>query len=214
VEERTAQLTAATRELEREAQDRRQVETELRESQRRLQAVLDHADVAIYLRDLDDRYLLANRYFLQVAGRTAEEVLGQTLDDVMPTEVAAAIRAHDSEVLRSPHSLQFEEAIPQFDGWHTFVTVKFAWLGADGQPVGIWGLATDITDRKQAEADVRRSAAALSAVIENTPDAIWSIDRDFKVTVINRAAQTRFAQLLGTPFANPRATPCRRERGV
>ena len=202
VDERTAQLSAATRELEREAQDRRQVETELRESQRRLQAVLDHADVAIYLRDLDDRYLLANRYFLQLAGRTAEEVLGQTLDDVMPTDVAAAIRAHDSEVLRSPHSLQFEEGIPQVDGWHTFVTVKFAWLGADGKPAGIWGLATDITDRKQAEAEVRRSAAALSAVIENTPDAIWSIDRDFNVTVINGAAQTRFAQLLGTPFAN------------
>ncbi len=202
VDERTAQLTAATQDLEREAQERRYAEIEMRESQRRLQAVLDHADVGIYLRDLDDRYLLVNRYWLQVAGRRREEVIGHTMDEIMPRDVAAAVRAHDAEVLRSPHSLQFEEDIPQLDGWHTFVTVKFAWLGDDGKPVGIWGLATDITDRKQAEAEVRRSEAALSAVIENTSDAVWSVDRDFRVTFINGAARTRFAQFIGVPFSN------------
>ena len=165
VEERTAQLTATTRALEREAQERRHAEAEARESQRRLQAVLDHADVAIYLRDLEDRYLLVNRYWLRLAGRPLDQVLGHSLDDIMPPEVAATVRAHDAEVLRSPHSLQFEESIPQLDGWHTFITVKFAWPGPDGRPVGIWGLATDITDRKQAEAELRQRQAELAHVL-------------------------------------------------
>jgi PAS domain S-box-containing protein len=165
VDERTAQLTATTGALEREAHERHHAEAELRESQRRLQAVLDHADVAIYLRDLDDRYLLVNRYWLRLAGRQSDEILGHTLDEIMPPEVAANVRAHDAEVLRAPHSLQFEEHIPQIDGWHTFVTVKFAWLGPDGRPVGIWGLATDITDRKQAETELRQRQAELAHVL-------------------------------------------------
>jgi two-component system sensor kinase FixL len=193
VEERTAQLAAATHNLEREVQERQQATAELRESQRRLQAVLDHADVAIYLRDLEGRYLLVNRYWLALAGRTADEVLGQRMEDVLPADVVAGLRAHDAEVLASPHSVQFEETIPQLDGWHTFVSVKFAWHGADGVPVAIWGLSTDITDRKQAEAEVRRSEAALSAVLENSSDAIWSIDRHGEVTVMNAAARRRFA---------------------
>ena len=202
VEQRTAQLSAATRGLEREAEERRQAEIELRESQRRLQAVLDHADVAIYLRDLDERYVLVNRYMLQGAGRTAEEMIGRTIDEIMPPDVVAVIRGHDAEVLRSPHSLQFEESFPQPDGWHTFITVKFAWLGPDGHPVGIWGLGTDITDRKRAEAELRHSEAALSAVIENTTDAIWSVDREGAVTVINGAARARLAQQLGIAYSH------------
>ncbi|MDX2171137.1 MAG: PAS domain-containing protein [Deltaproteobacteria bacterium] len=193
VEERTAQLAAATRDLEREVHERQQAAADLRESQRRLQAVLDHADVAIYLRDLDGRYLVVNRYWLALAGRTAEEVIGLRMEEVLPPDVVAGLRAHDDEVLAAPHSLQFEESIPQLDGWHTFVSVKFAWHRDDGTPVGIWGLSTDITERKHAEAELRRSEAALTAVLENTSDAIWALDRHGAVTVMNAAARRRFA---------------------
>jgi PAS domain S-box-containing protein len=205
VDERTAQLTAATRALEREAHERRQTEAELRESQRRLQAVLDHAGVAIYLRDLDGRYLLVNRYWLRLAGRTAEEVIGHTIDEIMPADIAATFHAHDEEVLRGSDSRQFEESMPLPDGWHTFVSVRFPWLDTDGRPAGIWGLATDITDRKEAEAELRRSEAALSAVIENTSDAIWSIDRSGAVAVINAAARARFERHFGLPYASESA---------
>ncbi|MBX3024637.1 PAS domain-containing protein [bacterium] len=202
VEQRTAELTAASRELAREAEERRQTEADLRESQRRLQAVLDHADVAVYLRDLDGRYLLANRYLLRMWGRRADEVIGHTMDELLPPDVAAVVRANDRAVLRASCSLQFEESFPLPDGWRTFITVKFLWAGRDGAPAGIWGLGTDITDRKQAEAELRRSEAALSAVIENTPDAIWSVDRDARVTVINGSARARFAQRYGATYGD------------
>jgi PAS domain S-box-containing protein len=128
-------------------------------------------------------------------------MIGRRLDEVVPRDVAAVIRGHDAEVLHSPHSLQFEESFPQPDGWHTYITVKFAWLGSDGHPVGIWGLGTDITDRKHAEAELRRSEAALSAVIENTTDAIWSVDREGAITVINGAARARFAERFGIGYS-------------
>ncbi|MGH7790002.1 MAG: ATP-binding protein [Candidatus Binatia bacterium] len=165
VEQRTAELAAATRNLEREAQERRQAERELRESQRRLQAVLDHADVAIYLRDLEGRYIVVNRYFLALAGRSLDEVIGHTMEEVLPLDVVAALRAHDALVLATPHSVQIEESIPQVDGWHTFVSVKFAWLDGAGTPVGIWGLSTDITDRKHAEQAAREHQAELAHVL-------------------------------------------------
>lgn len=206
VEQRTAELTATARELEREAEERRQTEADLRESQRRLQVVLDHADVAIYLRDLDGRYLLANRYLLQMWGKRADEVIGRTMDELLPPDVAAVVRANDRAVLRASYSMQFEESFPLPDGWRTFITVKFLWAGRGGAPAGIWGLGTDITERKQAEAELRRSEAALSAVIENTTDAIWSVDRDARVTVMNGSARARFAQRYGITYGDDAST--------
>jgi len=200
VRERTAQLAATTQDLEREAQERRVAVDELRESQRRLEAVLDHAGVAIFLRDLAGRYLLVNRYWLALAGRSLDEVIGRTVAEIMPPAVAEALQAHDEQVLASPHSLRFEESIPQLDGVHTFVSVKFRWLDRDGTPAGIWGLSTDITEVKQAEAELRRSEAALSAVVENTHDAIWSIDRRRAIRVINGAGRRLFVSRFGVPF--------------
>ena len=201
VEERTAQLAAATRDLAREADERRLAAAEMRESQRRLQAVLDHADVAIYLRDLEGRYVLVNRFWQQIAGRSAAETIGRRMEEVMPPPVAAALRARDAEILAAPHSLQFEETVPHPDGPRTYVSVKFAWMGESDRPLGIWGVSTDITPLKQAEAELRRSEAALSAVVENTSDAVWSIDRRGRLTVINSTARRRMAELFGASTA-------------
>ena len=74
VSARTAELAAATQRLEREALERQQATQELRESQKRLQDILDNAPAAIYLKDVDGRYQLINRHWETAFGIRREDV--------------------------------------------------------------------------------------------------------------------------------------------
>ncbi len=71
----------------------KRTEAALRESEQRLQAVLDGSPAAIFLKDLQGRYLLGNRRWLEVVGLTKEAALGKTDYDLYPTAIADAFRA-------------------------------------------------------------------------------------------------------------------------
>jgi PAS domain S-box-containing protein len=165
VTQRTAELASAMRRLEREVHDHRQAVEEARASQLRLEQVLDHAMAGIYLKDAEGRYLLVNPYWEALTGLCAENVIGKKIEEVMPSDVAAVLQANDRQVLASGRSMQFEEFIPQADGVHTYVSVKFAQFDRDGVPVGVWGLSTDVTERKRAEEQARQHQAELAHVL-------------------------------------------------
>ena len=102
-----------------------------------------------------------------------------------------------SKVLAARQPLQIEETLLPRGEPRTYLSVKFPLLDSAGTPVGVCGISTDITALKQTEAELRRSEAALSALVENTTDAIWSVDRTGVVTVMNAVAQRRFRDRFG-----------------
>ena len=200
VRERTAQLEAAKRHLENEIAERRQTAEALRESQKQLQDILDNTTAVIYIKGTDGRYLLINRQYETLFHVSGEQARGKTDYDLFPHAAADAFRANDWQVLAANRALTFEETAPQDDGIHTYVSVKFPLHDSAGTPRGVCGISTDITQRKRMEAEVQGSRAQLSALIENTTEAIWSIDRDYRLTVLNPAAMQWFQQGYGKPL--------------
>jgi len=134
----------------------------LRESEERLQSILDNATAVIYLKDPDGRYLLTNRYFDALFNKQGIDVLGKTDDSLFPDDIAEAVRSTDQKVLTTGVSLETEELIPHEDGLHTYLSVKFPLLDNAGIPNSICGIATDITDRKRAEETLKMTAAELA----------------------------------------------------
>ena len=165
VHERTEELEGTTQRLECEVREHQRAIESMRESERRLQEVLDHATAAIYLRDADGRYLLVNRYWEEMAQRPAADVVGRNIDEIMPPDAVAALQAHNRLVLESRQPMQFEETTPTPDGDRTWVSVKFPQFDANGRAVGVWGISTDITERKRAEEQARRHQAELAHVL-------------------------------------------------
>jgi PAS domain S-box-containing protein len=200
VMERTSQLAAANQRLESEAHERQQATHELHESQKRLRDILDNASASIHLKDVDGRYLLVNRYWEATFGLSREQAVGKTVHDMFPTEVAEALRANDRKVLALQQPLHVEEVLPHDDGLHTYISVKFPLFTSEGTLVGVCGISTDITARQQMEAELRRSRAALSVLVENTTDAIWSVDRKGTILVMNRVFLELFRQRFGAEF--------------
>jgi PAS domain-containing protein len=82
VQERTAQLieaNAALRTVKDELEARVAERTAtLAESEARLNAILDNGTSIVYLKDLEDRYILVNRCFAELLGRQKEEIVGRT----------------------------------------------------------------------------------------------------------------------------------------
>ncbi|MGI0489394.1 PAS domain S-box protein [Pantanalinema rosaneae CENA516] len=136
---------------------RKQAEEALRESDERLQAILDNAQTAIYLKDTQGRYILVNQKFQTLFHLPLEQIRGQTDYDLLPPELAYVNQANDRKVLESKTSMAFEEFTLQDDMLHTYLSVKFPLFDREGVPYAVGGISTDITARKQAEAEVLRA---------------------------------------------------------
>ncbi|HET6878574.1 MAG TPA: PAS domain S-box protein, partial [Pirellulales bacterium] len=142
---------------------RKQTEEALRESQQRLQSILDNARAVIYVKNVDGQYVLVNRLFESLFHLRRGEVVGKTDFDLFPKELAEAFRANDQRVLAAGSPLQFEEVAPHDDGPHTYVSTKFLLYDANGVPHALCGISTDITERKRAEVELHKAKEAAEA---------------------------------------------------
>ncbi|HEX2739427.1 MAG TPA: PAS domain S-box protein, partial [Rubrobacter sp.] len=160
----------------RDITGRKRAEEALRQSEARLQAILDNTTAVVYIKDEEGRYSLINQRFKELFHVTRDEVLGKTDHDIFPEEVADEFRTNDEEVLRSGVPLEVEEVVPQDDGIHTYVSVKVPLNGPDGTPYAICGISTDITERKRAEEALLMSEERYRAVVEQSAEGIYLLD--------------------------------------
>src|SRR5439155_5487652 len=116
-------------------------EAQLGESEQRLQGILDHSPAAIYVKDLDGRYLLVNRRVEQLFARSREELLGKTDHDVLAPRLADMYRMNDQRVAAERRALQFEEASLQPDGIRVHASSKFPLFDGSGTIYAICGIS-------------------------------------------------------------------------
>jgi PAS domain S-box-containing protein len=150
--------------LLQENSERRRAEQAVRDSKELLQSIIDNSTAVISLKNLEGRYLMINRRYAELFHVSEQAIVGRTDYDVFPRERADAYRAVDQEVVATGTALQAEEEASQDDGLHTYISLKYPLCNAAGQPYAICGISTDITERKQAEAErqARKTAEAES----------------------------------------------------
>src|SRR4051812_7871839 len=166
----TTSTHAPLRELLENALQREQT---LADSERRLRDLIDATAAVIYVKALDGTYLVVNRRYEELTGFSADQVVGKTDTELWPPEFAAAVRANDLRVLDALEPLEFEEISPDPDSPVTFLAIKFPMFDAHGQPYAVAGISTDITDRKRAEAALRKSEERFRLIAENAQDFIF-----------------------------------------
>jgi len=163
---------------------------DLKESQDRLQAILDNAEAIIYLKDVQGRYITVNRRFenLFKVERTAIEGLRD--HDVFSRDLAEEFRKNDEKILSGKKALQFEESAPGPQGsLRDYISVKFPLKKTDGSVYAVCGISTDITDMKLAEQEVRHLRNYLSNIIDSMPSVLIGMDREGKISLWNRRAE-------------------------
>jgi PAS domain S-box-containing protein len=139
----------------RDITERRRATEALRESQQLLQAIIDNSTAVIYVKDLAGRYMLVNRRFEDIFHLARDVVLGRTDYDLFAKEAADAFRAMDERVADADRPLTEEETAPHHDGPHTYISVKAPLRDGANRPYAVFGISTDITERKLAEDRLR-----------------------------------------------------------
>ena len=168
-------------------------EQALRASEERFRVFMDHSPARAWLKDDQGRYVFANRSALNGLGRTADEVVGKSDVDLMPSAQADQQRAGDLAVLRSGVATEVTETSQEADGEHHVLAIRFPVQDAEGhQYVG--GTALDVTRQKRAEQAVIESELRFRTMAEVAPVMIWVSDARGNIEFVNRA----YREFLGT----------------
>jgi diguanylate cyclase (GGDEF)-like protein/PAS domain S-box-containing protein len=128
---------------------------------------------AVFVKDLEGRYLLINDRATILLGIDRSEILGRTDEEFLPAEVAGALREHDVEALRTGDQVVAEEPMVIEGEPGTVLTTKAPLRNAAGEVVGVIGVATDISARKRAEEELRQREAQLAEAQELTNVGSW-----------------------------------------
>ena len=147
----------------------------LRESEARLQAIMDRAPAAIFVRDRDGRSLFMNEACARVMGFDHTQVQGKTEYELYPLELAEQFRRNDQVVWKTGQAHVFEEYVPQSDGLHTYVSNKFLLCDTEGSPYALCGIASDITSRRRMEDALRESEERLRLALEGADLGSWDV---------------------------------------
>jgi len=176
--------------LRREAARRRRAEEELRRSQERYQEVVENANDIVYTQDLSGNFTSINRAGERVTGYTRDEALKMNMAQVVAPEHLDLAR----DMIRRKLSGDVETSTYQLDilakdGRRVPLEVSTRLIRRDGQPVGVQGFGRDISERRQADEDLRASEERFRALVENSADAIVLVDAEGVVLYQSHSAE-------------------------
>ena len=164
----------------------------LRDSQQMLRNILENFPGVVFWKDRNLTYLGCNIGFALGAGlQQRADIVGKTDFDLPwgPHE-GEAYRQHDRQVMESGQArLGIIETMHQADGsivWYE--TNKAPIFDAAGAVIGVFGIATDITEQKNAEKSLRYEQALLTSGIDLLPFPMLFADADGTLVRVNRAA--------------------------
>jgi PAS domain S-box-containing protein len=179
---------------------RKMVEDEIRRTREFLHTVIDSVPAVIAVKDVlaDHNYVLVNRKCEEFFGRPRGEIVGRNVYDLFDKDTADLLDARDRELERCGEQQSFEErpAHHSQNGIEFIATRRTVINGDDGKPRYLLSIIDNVTERRRAEEELRRTRAFLDTIIENVPATIIVREAkgDRRYVLINRACE----KFLGT----------------
>jgi diguanylate cyclase (GGDEF)-like protein/PAS domain S-box-containing protein len=170
--------------------DRKEAIEELRESEMRYRNLFENANDLIYIHDLDGNYVSCNQAAERVFGFTREEVLNMNMKEVVAPEHLLLTRQMLAEKIAAGTKQTVYEAVCiAKNGRRVTLEVNSSVIYKNGVPVGVQGIARDITERKLTEEALRESEKRSRDLFENANDLIYTHDLQGCFTSLNRAGE-------------------------
>jgi PAS domain S-box-containing protein len=179
--------------------DRNRSDAARRESEGRLAAVVTSSLAAIISMTLDGTITSWNTAAERLFGYAAKEMLGQSVQRLIPAEQQSEQAAMLVRVAAGETIEHFETIGLHKDGSTVELSVTISPIhDRDGKVVGASKIARDITARKHAEEALRDRLSEIEAIYHNTPVGLALLDRDLRFVRINAA----LAEMNGVPAAD------------
>src|SRR5262245_49361211 len=111
-----------------------------------LQAVIEATPDAIFVKDLDGRYVLISEAAARFLGQSPEEIVGKKDLELYPEETARRFMADDAQVLATGKAQSFEGIATSALGTQAYLVTKGVYRDRDGRILGVFGISHDMTE--------------------------------------------------------------------
>lgn len=175
--------------LIQDVSDRKRAESALAESYSILRAVLEGTTDSIFMKDTQGRYLTINSAGAQVIGKPVEDIVGKNDLEIFPANIALPIMENDRKLMTAGLNQAYEDVVPVNGQLRTFLSTKAVYRNAQGNVMGLIGIARDISDRKRNEEALRRSEEFLQRMFASSADCIKVMDLDGRLLSMNTGGQ-------------------------
>ncbi len=171
--------------------ERKQTEDALQQSYKRFNDIAENALEWIWEVDAEGKYTYASPVVEQILGYKPEEVIGKHFYDLFHPD--------DREELKKAAFAAFAEkqSFRQFVNRNIHKNGEIIWLATSGVPIldeagnllGYRGADVDITERMQAEEELRESEAFQSGLLSNSPVPITVVNPDGSLRYVSPALE-------------------------
>lgn len=148
----------------------------LRESEERYRGIFENASDIVYTHDFRGRFIAVNTATERVTGYTRDEVLGLTITDIIAPDHIELAREMIRQKLAEGSPTTYELDIITKDGRRVTLEVNSQLIYHAGTPIGVQGIARDITERRRAEAELRARERKQAVVAELGQSALAEHD--------------------------------------
>ena len=183
--------------LRRAATQQEQVlRLEAEQAKQHAETILSSINDAFYVLDRDWRFTYVNNRLCEMVSMERDQLLGYCFWDIFPDTVNTEIYVQFQQAFHEQTPSHAEYFYATWNRWYD----HRVYPSSDGLTV----LGTEITDRKQAEADLRKSAQQLRAIYDGTDAYVGLLSPDGTLLEANRASLefgiSQHDDVIGLPF--------------
>jgi diguanylate cyclase (GGDEF)-like protein/PAS domain S-box-containing protein len=178
--------------------ERKRAQAEAEEGRNLLRGVIDQSSDTIFVKDLENRFVLASQKSILTMGLPADAVVGRTTRELFPPDVADNIEKMDRAVLESGRPDLFEREVVIGGETRVLQTSAMPWR-RNGAICGLIAISRDITDQKLVERALRNSEERFRLAARAAGLGIWDYDGETKT----RRLSDDLIHMLGLPPGKP-----------
>ena len=192
--------TAWNRSLHRQVQARTRA---VERTERRYRDLVDNASDMIYRTDPFGRFTFVNPVATRILGFDEGELLSMKYFELMRPDWVPRAMSFYEKAAKTRESTYLEFPVRKKDGQEIWVGQHVRPIITAGRIEGFQGMARDITDRVNAQADLRAERDFVSAILDTAPSLVMVLDSNGHIVRFNRACE----ELSGTPMNDVAGRP-------
>ncbi len=160
-----------------------------------LQATLDHIGAYVFMKDTNGCYTFVNSLVCELFNITPDDIIGKDDSSFFSLDESDDLRKNDLKVIKEGVTIECEErnVIASTGETRYYQTVKSPLKNRQGQVIGMLGVSTDVTPRKELEIELLKKQELLDVIMHNIDAYVYVKDRDYKFVYVN----PRTAKLFG-----------------
>ncbi|MGC4039143.1 MAG: PAS domain S-box protein [Chitinophagaceae bacterium] len=192
-------ITGTLFRLNKDISGRKKAEAGIRKSEAKYRKLIEEAGVTMFTCNLQGKFTYVSSHCESLTGYTIEELTGQHFTILIPGEWIQTVAVnYQQQLISLVRESSIEFPIRRKSGEQRWVEQHAVLLHDDiSGPLAFQCIVKDITDKKEDALKLKRYEELTQALLNNTREGFFMIDREYKILLINKQAREGITALSG-----------------